>query len=218
MRSILTVTAATEDRQLLSIEEMRAAAGLEDDDSSQDDVLEAMGLRVADSIMAECNIVVGGGSIYPTLWRETLSESFWRLRDHNLMLSRRHAIEISSIVADDETLGEGDFEVDPESGIVMRLCGDEPIRWCATRVVVTYDAGFEELPDDLRSAALEFFRLMWREDDRDPALKTEEIDIPGVRNVRRDYWVGSVPGQSSEGAVPAIVAGQLKRYRNLVIG
>jgi hypothetical protein len=62
---------------------------------------------------------------------------------------------------------------------------------------------------------MDFMRLAWAEKDRDPSLKTEVIDIPNVQRVERGYWVGSVPGQSTETAVPDVVAGQLARYRNV---
>ena len=53
---------------------------------------------------------------------------------------------------------------------------------------------------------------------RDPALKSEVVDIPDVERTEKSWWVGSVPGQSNEGAVPDVVSGQLKRFRHLAIG
>ena len=92
-----------------------------------------------------------------------------------------------------------------------------PTRWCAGKIVVTYKAGFQTAPGDLKMAAMDFMRLNWADKDRDPSLKSEVIDIPDVRRVERQYWIGSVPGQDNTGPVPVIVAGQLARYRNSVI-
>lgn len=209
--SLLTVTTAATSRQLLSIAEMRAAAGVTG--SGQDATLLALGLRVADAIAAECNIPVGSGAP-PTLNRETLTETYRRISADELVLSRRHDVLITSILADTVELIAADYEVDPETGLLWRLCDDHQIRWCASKLTVVYAAGFEEVPGDLKMAAMDFFRLSWIEGQRDPALKSHEVDIPGVKKEVKTWWVGSVPGQSNEGAVPDVVSGQLKRFRN----
>lgn len=216
MRSFLTVVAAASSLSLLTPEEMRVAAGLVSSDASQDAALAPLGLRVAAAIMAECNIAVGTGG-EPTLLKETLSETFYGVRADNLVLARRHNVAITSVTDRATTLDAAEHVVDPESGILTRLSNDCPIRWCATKLVVVYDAGFTDVPGDLKQAALDFFRYAWLEGKRDPALKAEVIDIPDVERVEKTWWVGSVPGQSYEGAVPDIVAGQLKRFRNFTI-
>lgn len=213
MRSILTVTLPASDLQLLSIQEMRAAASATDD--SRDAELEALGLSIAASIMSECNIAVGIGG-EPTLLQETLSETFYSPRGCDLILSRRHNIVVSSLTEDDAPLAAGDdYLVEPESGLLSRWSGGVQSAWSARTVVVAYQAGFATAPADLKQAATDFFRMTWQERMRDPSVKGHEVDVPGVMRERTDYWVGSIPGQSSEGAVPDIVAGQLKRFRNI---
>lgn len=214
---MLTITMPADDLALLTDAEMRVAAGLGAGDSSQDAALRALGLRVAASIMSECNIAVGSGG-EPTLLRETLTETFRRVSKERLILSRRHEVEITSVVEDDIALTADDYEVDPESGLLMRLSDDESIWWCARLVTVVYAAGFDDVPGDLKQAALDFFRSSYMESSRDPLVKSERTDIPGVMEQERQYWVGSVPGQSNEGAVPDVVSGQLKRFRNMAVG
>lgn len=219
MRSFLAISEDAGDLALLSIEELRAAAGVTG--GGQDTTLAALGLRIASSIMAECNIAVGSSTegVEPTLKQETLQETFYQVDVEALMLARRHNILITSLVEDGTTLvADDDFMVDPESGLVTRLSSDCPRRWCARKIVATYKAGFETIPGDLKQAATDFFRLAYLEAGRDPALKGEVIDIPGVERTEKTWWVGSVPGQSSEGAVPDVVAGQLKRFRNFAVG
>lgn len=219
MRSFLAITEDAGDLALLSIEELRAAAGVTG--GSQDTALTALGLQIASAIMAECNIAVGSSAdgVEPTLKQETLTETFYQVDAAELLLSRRHNIAISSLVEDGTTLvANDDFMTEPESGIITRLSTDCPRRWCARKVVVVYKAGFEIIPGDLKQAAIDFFRLAYLESTRDPALKSEVIDIPGVERTEKAWWVGSVPGQSSEGAVPDVVAGQLKRFRNFAVG
>ncbi|MER8615976.1 hypothetical protein NKG99_03845 [Mesorhizobium sp. M1409] len=218
MRSFLAITEDASDLALLSIDELRTAAGITG--GSQDTALKALGLRVASAIMAECNIAVGSSTegVEATLKQETLTQTFYQVEVDELMLARRHNVVVSSLVEDGTTLDDTDFMVDPESGLVTRLSSDCPRRWCARKVVATYKAGFETIPGDLKQAATDFFRYAYLESTRDPALKSEVVDIPGVERTERAWWVGSVPGQTFEGAVPDIVAGQLKRFLNPAIG
>lgn len=214
MNSILTVTTPAADRSLLTADERKEAVGVTD--ASQDVKLAALDLRLGAAIMAECNIAIGTGA-EPTLLQETLTETFRCVDARGLVLSRRHNVEISSLVEDGVALtADVSFVVDTESGIVTRLCDDRPIRWCAAKVVAVYKAGFPaaSIPGDLKQAAMDFMRLAWAEKDRDPSLKSEVVDIPDVRRVERGFWVGAVPGMSSEGAVPEVVSGQLARFRN----
>lgn len=216
MHSVLVVTTPASDLSLLTQAERREAIGVTD--SSQDTKLAALDLRLAAAIMAECDIAIGAGA-ESTLKQETLTETFRSVHADEIILARRHNVEITSLVEDGVTLTEDDdYLVNPESGIATRICDDRPRRWCATKVVVVYKAGFAETPGDLKQAAMDFMRLAWAEGKRDPALKSQRTDIPGVMEKENTYWVGSVPGQSNEGAVPDIVAGQLARFRNVMVG
>lgn len=216
MRSILTVTTPANDLALLSIEELRATAGVSDD--SRDIELTALGLSIAASIMSECNIAVGIGG-EPTLLQETLSETFYSPRGCELILSRRHNVAIASVTEDDALLVvNDDYLVNPESGLLSRQSSAYPSHWCARTVVVVYQAGFATVPADLKQAATDFFRATLAERSRDPFVKSKSVEAPGILSESTDYWVGSVPGQTSEGPVPDIVSGQLKRYRNFPIG
>jgi hypothetical protein len=211
MLRTLTITTAATDLQLLTIAEMRAAAGVSD--NSQDVQLTAMGLKIAADIATECNIAVGSGAP-PTLRRETLTEVVRGAYADLLFLSRRHEITITSIVEDGTTLDAEDYLIEPESGILHRLCDDLPIGWCADKVTVVYAAGFDTIPSDLNDAATDFFRSAWQAKDRDPLVKGLREDVPGVYEKETSYWVGSIPGQSNEGAVPDTIDGKLKRFRN----
>ncbi|MBB3705854.1 hypothetical protein FHS67_002173 [Aminobacter aminovorans] len=201
--------------QLLTIAQLREAAGVTG--TSDDAKLTSLGLRIAADITTECNIAVGAGGP-PTLRRETLTETFRSVSIGELPLSRRHAVDITSIVGDGATLDAGDYVVDPESGLVTRLCDDNPVRWCARKLVVVYEAGFDTIPGDLQHAALDFVRLSWLEKNRDPLVKSERVRTDDIEEIERQYWIGSVPGQSNEGAVPDVVAGQLARFRNSAFG
>lgn len=209
----LTVTTAASDRTLLTTAEMRAAAGLASGDGSQDAALQALEARVAACIMSECHIAVGIGA-NPTLRRETLTEVFYAVQSDQIVLSRRHEVAITSIVVDGTTLDTTDYVTEPESGFVYRLYEDVISGWCFTRATVVYAAGFSTVPDDLKQAAMDAFRAFYLEAGRDPLVKSERVRVDDIDEVERQFWVGAIPGQSSEGPLPATVTGQLQRYRN----
>lgn len=215
MQSVLTVTTPASNLVLLTLDQMRSAVGVTD--SSLDAPLAKLEARIAAAIMSECNIATGAGG-EPTLKQETLTQTFRFVDAEQIVLARRHGVTITSVVEDSVALSATDYVVDPEGGMITRLCSDMPTRWCALKVVIVYKAGFTTIPGDLKQAAMDFLSAAYRESSRDPFVKSEEIDIPDVERTKRDYWVGSIPGQSNEGAVPDIVAGQLKRFRNLAIG
>ncbi len=213
---MIEITTAATDLQLLSIAEMRAAAGVTG--TASDAELKALGLRISASIAAECNVSAGSG-LGPTFRRETLTETL-RLQTSRaaIVLSRRHDIEIESVAEDGTVLDTANYEVDGEAGLLYRLVNDCATDWCGRKLVIVYAAGFDTVPGDLKQAAIDFFRSSYLERERDPLVKAEETDVPGVLRERREYWVGSVPGTSQAGAVPGAVAGQLSRFRNNLIG
>lgn len=214
MRSTLVVTTKATDLTLLTEAERREAAGLAADDASKDTALEALDQRIAAAIMSECNIAIGNGA-EPTLRKETLTETFYSVYLDRLVLARRHNVVITSLTDCDTVLTGSDYIVDPEAGIVSRLRSDCPSAWRASKVAVVYTAGFEDIPADLKFAAIDFFRAEWLAKSRDPLVKRVQTDVFEVESTTTDYWVGSVPGQAREGAVPDMVAGQLKRFRNV---
>lgn len=214
MHRTLAITTPAASLALLSTEELREAAGVTG--SGSDVKLSAMGLRVAASIMQECNIAIGSGG-QPTLHQETLTETFRMVRVDVLPLARRHDVAITSILEDAVTLDASDYVIEPESGLLTRLSDDLPTPWCANKIVVVYAAGFSTIPDDLKQAAMDCLRAFWLESSRDPMVKGREVDIPGVRRERIDLWAGSLPG-GGEGPVPDAVSGQLARFRNMAIG
>jgi hypothetical protein len=211
----LVVTDAADELALLTTAELREAAGVTG--SSQDSTLAAMGLRIAALITTECNVAVGNGAP-PTLRQETLTETFWNVRTDQLVLSRRFEIAVDTLTEDDVAMTEGtDFLVDPESGILTRMYSNCPGSWCAQKIVVVYDAGFATVPRDLAQAAMDFVKVQWDQQTRDPTLKSEVIDIPDVERTEKTWWVSSTPSQSI-GTIPDPISSQITRFRSPAIG
>lgn len=210
---MLTITTPAADFTLLTIAEMREAAGVTD--GTQDAALQLMEARIADSICSYCNIAIAGES-RPTLRRETVTETFRLVDQPTLILSRRHGVNPTSVEVDGVALDADEYEAKPESGLLYRLDEDTPIPWCGRKIIVVYQAGFTTVPPDLKMAAVDFFRFAWKERDRDPSIKSREVDIPGVERDKTEWWIGAAPGMA-ESAVPEIVSGQLVRFRNIAL-
>jgi hypothetical protein len=183
VHSIFTVTSAASDTSLLSIAELRAAAGVTG--SGSDAKLAILGAQVSLSIAAQCGVAADGFNP-ATLLSESCSEVFRLYSDSaSIRLARRPVSAIAAIVENDETLDAADYELDRASGLLRRLCDDSLSKWPCGKITVTYTAGYSSAPADLKLAASKLVTSLNSETARDPSLKRE--DIPGVREV--EYWV-----------------------------
>ena len=209
---MLKVVSPAESLALVDIVRLRLAAGLATTDDSRDEELELLGLRLSAEIVQACRVATANGG-EPTLRRETLEETFRYPRTTALLLSRRHRVEIATIMVNGQVLNEQLYWVDEESGIVRLVSG---AFWYGGVIVVTYDAGFEDVPDDLAGAVADFAKFRLSEAARDPLVRGQSTEVPGVLTERTDYWVGTVPGQKT-GSLPSPVSTQLRRYKNLAM-
>jgi len=194
-------------RALLSAEELRLAAGLTANDTSNDTRLGVLGLRVADAIARHCKVGEDGVNA-PTLLNEICSETI-RLDGPReaLVLSRRFITSIAAVTENSVGLGAGAYEVNKAAGLLHRLSSDTPICWTGIKVVVQYSAGFAAAPNDLKQAAELFVRQLLSVTGRDPMVKRERVD-----NVSEtEFWVGSIDA-SNGSAVPSDVAALLSPY------
>ena len=179
---MLTVITAAADRSLLTVEELRAAAGVTG--SSRDAELVALGEEVADSICQACGIVAAGVDP-PSLREETVRQTerdMWSAR--KIRLDRRPIVSIEMITVDGVALSDADYEVDQATGWLYRLQSDARTDWCAAKVVVEYVAGWYTVPRDLKVAASKLVTALWSESTRDPNLKRERSEFGEL-----EYWV-----------------------------
>jgi hypothetical protein len=99
------------------------------------------------------------------------------------------------------------LEVFPETGGLYRLDASlAPVAWAAALLVVDYTAGFEIIPPDVQSAALEWVTARWNAVGRDPALRRETI--PDV--IEQFYAAGDA---AAGGAIPPGARDLLDSYR-----
>lgn len=195
MNSILTVTTPAPDRNLLTLAELRAAAGVSD--NSQDASLIELGKQVSAAIVAACHIPAAG--IVPaTLRQEALIETFRGAAVcGGLMLSRRPIVAVAAVTEGDAALDiDYDIESDSAGGVIYRLSSDARIAWACGKIVVSYSAGWATVPDDLKFAAVKFVQSLRQQGDRDPMLKRKTTE--GVSTF--EWWVDPtkdsvVPGE-----------------------
>ncbi len=183
MRPILTVTTAATDLLLLTEAEARAATGVA---SGRDADILRLRKTVSAAITSRCN-VWEDGAVPPTLRLETLSQQN-RLEYpvEQIRLVRRPVVEVVSVTEDGTAVDATDYEIDPSTGLLLRLCSDYPAFWYAcNKAVIAYRAGWATVPENLRAAAMRFATAVWTRATRDPNLRS--ITIPDV--ITKDYWV-----------------------------
>jgi len=183
LRPLLTVTTEATDLLLLTEAEVRQAIGVA---SGQDANVLRLRKAVSAALTSRCN-VWASGAVPATLRLETLSQQN-RLEYpvEQIRLVRRPVIEVVSVTEDSVAVDAADYELDPGTGLLRRLCSDMPSWWASCKVVMAYRAGWATVPDNLRAAAMKFATVVWTEAGRDSGLKS--IEIPDV--ITKEYWVG----------------------------
>jgi hypothetical protein len=206
-----SVTLPASDLMLLSIEELRVAAGLDPTDASQDAVLTEYEAEVAAEITSDCAIASDGINP-PTLHSETCSDLF-RIKCPiaTLLLSRHHVSDIASITENGVLLADTDWWLAAEPGRLTRLIGDANAYWSASKVEVIYTAGFDVIPADLKAEAKWRVKLKQSEASRDPFERRHRIEIPGVRLIETDYQIGGLERLTGDG-LPSESERRLQRY------
>jgi hypothetical protein len=208
---MLTIASPNTDRSLLTLAELRAAAGVSD--GSSDATLVPLGNYISAMITRACK-VARAGAIPPTLRLETVTDTL-RLKSAqgNLVLSRRPVVEITSVAESGSALDASYFECDTAAGIIYKLASTARTDWPIGSIVIEYSAGYDVVPDDLKYAAMKFVKSELSSSARDPTLKS--LEIVGVS--RREWWIPDNP--SNDTVVPTDVMDILVRggYANMVV-
>ena len=197
----LTIDSPNADRALLTLAERRVAAGLSASDNSKDAELNALGAYVDAMITKACN-VAQAGVIPPTLRLETVTETFaFKSRQNGLFLARKPVVAVASVTEAGYALADDDWELDGQG--LYRVSGSVRTMWSCGAVEVTYSAGYDVVPDDLKYASIRFIQAERAQGARDPLLK--RVRIEGVSE--REYWVDP----TKDSVVPADVMDILER-------
>lgn len=190
MSSVVEISVPAPTRGLLTAEQLRAAAGVASDDTSRDTELAAIGLTVAD-IICKTGCQISGDGITPvTLRQETLVETFYPCprRGSNLILARRFLGTVALVENGVTLTALSDYTVNKGAGILTRRSNGCVQCWACTAIVVTYQAGFAEVPTDLADVAYEVVSRRTGT-ARDPLTRMERIEQVGVETIERQFWV-----------------------------
>lgn len=203
---MLRIPSPNTDRSLLTIDELRAAAGVAD--SSRDIELQVLGDATAALITSACQ-VRKVGAIPPTLRQEAVVETWYQIPyEHRggaalypsltggaaLYPSRTPIVSIQSVTIGGAAIASSGYEIDGQA--IYRLSGNFRIGWSNAPVVVAYTAGYAVVPADLKWAARKFVQAAMLDDGRDPLLK-RKVTV-GVSEY--EWWVDPtkdsvVPGE-----------------------
>lgn len=203
------------DLSLLTPEELRAAAGLPVGDTSQDDALAAYGEQVAAEIASDCAITSDG--VHPPTLRSESVLDVYRLDypEKGLLLSRKHVSEVTLVTEDGIVLETTDWRLNAETGKLLRLVNDGDASWSARKIEVEYTAGFDIIPAELKAEASArlYVKYSAGSGTRDPLVRSERIEIPGVETRQIDYQVSDLARSSgSDDLLPPDSERRLRRF------
>src|SRR5262245_54140168 len=194
-----SVTTPATDLTLLTMQEVRAAVGLDRSDTSQDQNLTEYEAEAAAEITSDCAIA-SDGVHPPTLHSETCSDVFRiECSVEVLQLSRRYVSNIGSITEDGVAVTPTDWWLDAASGRLTRLMYDADACWTAKKIVVAYTAGFAVIPADLKAEAKWRIAVKYWTGSHDPLARRHRIEIPGVRLIETDYQIGGLERLTGDG-------------------
>ena len=137
---MLTITTAATQFDLITLAATKTAFGITG--SAEGTFLRDAITQASDVIARHCRRVFA---------QETIVETLRLDQSHNdIVLTRYPITEIASIVEGNTTVDPAMYEFNTESGVVRRLAGDGTSDgwWGATRITITYSAGYD-LPTDV---------------------------------------------------------------------
>jgi len=212
MKSKLSVTVQADSYDLTVLATVKDELGITG--TAEDTKIERWIRQASAAIAAYCGRVFA---------QEVVSEVFrltdgrrgltWASRCEPVLMLKRYPIaSVASVTEDGTALTTDQYEVEPEAGLLYRLCEDERIEWTAAKVTVAYTGGYvllPELPEAIERACVSLVRHYRANATRDTAVTRRSI--PGVLD--ETFWVGTVPG--TNGDLPPDVVALIQPYRNI---
>jgi len=194
---------------LVSVDQAKAALGIDASDTSQDAALSAQIDAVSAAINNWCDRVFAVQT-----YRDQLRNACgWYgeplvVRQYPIVVDDG-GVPLVSVAEDGGALDPTLLEVFPEQGAVYRLDASMvPSAWGAALVVVDYTSGFQAVPSDVQAACLEWLTLRWHAVGRDPALRSEAIP-----DLITQVYAGDAGAGTSGGAMPAGAQDMLYPYK-----
>ena len=180
---ITTVTVAADDYDLTDL--AAAKAELCTPDTTHDAFLGRAITQTSRIISNACNRVFVAETVSDLFYRQRRDGVFptWTAAEASrLQLSRWPVLSVVSVIETDLSgaqttlVADTDFTLDAARGQLVRLGLTQlPCRWSAAIVTAEYQAGFEEIPDDLVEACLLLVTARYRGRGRDLNIRQESI-------------------------------------------
>jgi hypothetical protein len=201
------VTPAT-DMALVTLEEVKAALGIDPADTSSDVALTAQINAISAAINNYCNRIFPQ-QVYQDQGRQLSS---W-LNPGQPLRVRQPPIDTDTLVVTEDgvVLGADQYEVDAENGAIYRLQTNMIAAWGGNLVLFDYTGGFEPIPADVKAGALQWLNTRWMAKGRDPALRSETI--PDVISVVYQNDSASSGSSYSDSRPPPEICFWLQSYR-----
>lgn len=204
-------TASEGNLQLLSVEELRSAAGVTGDSADED--LAALGEAVGEIIANFCKVRAAEDSV-PTLMAQDLVETFYLDGPvDSLVLARRPAV-LASVNLNDSEVDTGNVRLLGGAGI-LRYGDSSWSAWSAGTIVVSYVGGFSVVPQAVRIAAKAMVKTLYAASQAatTTAGAVRSLTLEGVGQVSYDTSNSAVSG---EDPLPTHIAALLAPYCNVV--
>lgn len=220
MNSLLTVITPASSYDLTVLDTVKLELGVGVEDNSQDDKLAGWIHQASDAIASRCKRVFA---------EETISEMFRSgYRRDPLILERIPINSITSIVEDDITLLDTEYEIDYRSGMIYRLEGTDGLYrngwYYSTKVTVIYTAGYvllDDLPYDVEKACILLIKHFKNQDitgGQGGSSNLRAVEIPGVIRREWDNRSNNYQSTNSSPSLPPDVMALLGPYIRNVIG
>lgn len=213
MNRVLTVVTPAYSVDLTILANVKSELGITT--AADDANLETWIDQASALITAYCNRVFGEETVLESFRNRYTASGQWPTHA-KITLDRTPVTAIASVIENGTTLTRDvDYEIDVESGIMTRLCGDYEKRWDFRTLAVTYTGGYEllgTLPIELERATITMVKQFRSASTRDPLLKSE--DIPGV--LSQTFWVGGT-GDKTPSGLPHDVETMIAPYRHIAI-
>jgi hypothetical protein len=204
---ISRVVVAADSLALLTLDQAKAALGIDLADTSQDAALTQHIAAVSTAIDNWCNRI-----FVRQTYRDQLRHVCSWMGTGEPLNTRQWPIgtdvdgEMLIVTEDGIMLERTAWEADAASGEVYRL-DNGPSAWSGSTIILDYDGGYDEIPADVQSAALEWLTARWSAQGRDPALRSETIP-----DVITQVWSADAVSTTTS-AMPALVRDWLAPYQ-----
>jgi hypothetical protein len=195
---------------LITLDQAKAALGIDPADTSQDAALTHQIDAVSTAIDNWC-----GRTFVRQTYRDQLRFVCNWLGPGEPLVTRQWPIPVDvdgepilTATEDGTILDQAMWEANIDSGELYRLDGSNmAASWTGSTVILDYDGGYDEIPADVQSAALEWLTGRWAAQGRDPALRSESIP-----DVITQVWSSDAVSTTTS-SMPSLVRDWLTPYQ-----